>query len=675
MPDTLKKIKFCMAVVLLCAAAACFDSDEKDKGPAKEWTIMYYGAGDNNLEEQLMADINEMETVDVSKKANIVILMDRYYNEDEELHWTGDGNWSDTRAYEIHYETDKFNMKLGCDSKRIAIPDLGIKTDEKKELNMGSEETLEKFIRFCKTRYPARKYALVFSNHGDGWYYQENSKMKRNASRHALADNDKYGKFVFQQKKDDNPDSAQDQLKEKGSSRAVCWDETDNYHALNIGDIRMAIENGFEGKIDLLVYDACLMGTVEVAYEMKDVAGYMVASQEAAPWYGFPYNQILTKLSKDEGETSAAGFGKNFVNEFMEAYQEGTNIEEPGVPDDGMLTMSLVDLSKIDALVNEMDKWAGENPDKLIAFDDRFKVETSFVDYSMSDLVSLLQKGHSADQVVGVVSDAVVLSRYGSMFSSMCGLTVYFPKHSAWVSSSYDENKLEFAGAADNWTRYLRNYKPVETKDELELVSARIDDDAAMRKITPDKFIRMNERNCDTSGKSILLKKNRFRKRFWDYPIFPDNAAFDSGIVIGNDDFLSSYILSDPGYHEQTPTLIKKNASVSSYIMGAKDGDLFILDAKGGDGDLRLTITAPKDVSYSVCCELYNTFSYDETEDSFSVVISGNTYTLECPDDVEPEIDPETGEEEKMIYLVYISSSDGTFSQEDPYTITLETVE
>ena len=55
-------------------------------------------------------------------------------------------------------------------------------------------------------------------------------------------------------------------------------------------EIRKSIEKGMAGEgkqLDVIAFDACLMASAEVAYELKDVAQYMVASEEtegAAGW-------------------------------------------------------------------------------------------------------------------------------------------------------------------------------------------------------------------------------------------------------------------------------------------------------------------------------------------------------------------------------------------------------
>ena len=57
--------------------------------------------------------------------------------------------------------------------------------------------------------------------------------------------------------------------------------------------------------IDVLALDACLMSSVEVAYEasLSDMVTYMVASEKSIPFDGFPYELMLTPLMEDPTAT------------------------------------------------------------------------------------------------------------------------------------------------------------------------------------------------------------------------------------------------------------------------------------------------------------------------------------------------------------------------------------
>ena len=47
---------------------------------------------------------------------------------------------------------------------------------------------------------------------------------------------------------------------------------------------------------DFILFDACYMGTIEVAYELKDVCDYIICSPTEILSDGFPYNKIVNKL-------------------------------------------------------------------------------------------------------------------------------------------------------------------------------------------------------------------------------------------------------------------------------------------------------------------------------------------------------------------------------------------
>lgn len=52
---------------------------------------------------------------------------------------------------------------------------------------------------------------------------------------------------------------------------------------------------------DYLIFDACLMSSIEALYDLRDVADYIVASPCEVMLYGFPYDQTLPHLFLDQG--------------------------------------------------------------------------------------------------------------------------------------------------------------------------------------------------------------------------------------------------------------------------------------------------------------------------------------------------------------------------------------
>ena len=112
-------------------------------------------------------------------------------------------------------------------------------------------------------------------------------------------------------------------------------------------------------KIDILGCDACLMNMLEIAYEMKDTASFMVGSEQTEPGAGWPYTAILKPLVA-QPTMSPSDLAKLIVAEYGKYFQKAREAA----------TQSALDLSRIDAtagavndlanaLINDMANVAG----------------------------------------------------------------------------------------------------------------------------------------------------------------------------------------------------------------------------------------------------------------------------------------------------------------------------
>jgi hypothetical protein len=121
---------------------------------------------------------------------------------------------------------------------------------------VGPQESLYSFLRFCATEYPAKHYMLFILGHGlvvgdDVFLYDAH------ASKHSVT------------------------LKELGKV---------------LRDFTGAIGNA---KFELVSFHSCSMSSLEVAYELRDTAKYMLASQGPAFVGSWPYSQILIRVFND----------------------------------------------------------------------------------------------------------------------------------------------------------------------------------------------------------------------------------------------------------------------------------------------------------------------------------------------------------------------------------------
>src|SRR5215213_8373497 len=219
-----------------------------------EWTIMVYSAADDAvLEEHMWFDVNEMELVGSTPQMNIIVQIDRYNGA-----FTGDGDWTDARRYRLTQDSDL---------SRIASPvvqSLG-------EVDTGDPQTLIDFVSWAINTYPAKKYALIMSDHGGGWT--------------------------------------------GGFSDMSAGDS-----ALSMPEIVSAIEDIRQAtgvdKFELIGFDACLMGQIEVFGTLYPYSNYMVASEEVIPAYGWSYAGWLRELAQDpamDGSGAAQSIVETYV--------------------------------------------------------------------------------------------------------------------------------------------------------------------------------------------------------------------------------------------------------------------------------------------------------------------------------------------------------------------------
>lgn len=119
--------------------------------PQAKWTVMVYIAGDNNLEDYVVKDLElEFGAVGSTADVQIVALADRAPGYD-----TSRGDWQGTKIYHV-------TQGMVADSAS-AVADWG-------ERNTGDAQTLIDFVTWSKDNYPADNYALYFWGHGWNWH-------------------------------------------------------------------------------------------------------------------------------------------------------------------------------------------------------------------------------------------------------------------------------------------------------------------------------------------------------------------------------------------------------------------------------------------------------------------------------------------------------------------------
>ena len=80
--------------------------------------------------------------------------------------------------------------------------------------------------------------------------------------------------------------------------------------------------NAIGHKVDVIGFDVCLLGQIETAYQFKDLAHYVVASEKTEPGDGWDYAAGFKGLSEDSN-TSPVDVAKSICTAYCAAYLPG----------------------------------------------------------------------------------------------------------------------------------------------------------------------------------------------------------------------------------------------------------------------------------------------------------------------------------------------------------------
>jgi len=161
-------------------------------------------------------------------------------------------------------ESTKTDLSLGLHFKDIITSDTLIQLVSTSAVDMADPSFLAGFINLSTNLFPADDYGLTLSNHGGGLE----------------------GGVIFT----DNTSDIQ--------SNGITVYELES--ALASTDLYKDKDVSPDGKLGVIFYSACTMGSTELAYSTKDYYRYMVASEEMTAGHD-PYRDIINGLNYDVG--------------------------------------------------------------------------------------------------------------------------------------------------------------------------------------------------------------------------------------------------------------------------------------------------------------------------------------------------------------------------------------
>jgi hypothetical protein len=368
---------------------------------------------DNNLEQYQIDDFLSMAQVGSTSSVSMLAEMDRGTSAPDDTRYN---NWVDCRRFFITRGLEPYGTN--------AISTLG-------EVNMGASATLSDFGSWGIGRCQADKYLLVIEDHGGTWV-------------------------------------------------GCCWDDTSGSDRLDSSEIKSAlstISSTLGRKIDLVWFNDCLMGSIEIAAQVYPYCNYMAASETVGWTDTWAYNTLMNSLVTNPG---------------VSPQQYCVTITDLANPHDSPshVTQSVcsIDLSKASNLVTASNSLSQSLKNNLYQYRPQIQsVRTSSSwmegpyggqDQRIIDFYQFAQNVKSmvpdstiqgqAQQILDQIGPAggsvgyIVMRERHSASASFChGLSIYFPLDSTRYNnpSGYTTN-VDFTSSTQ-WDEFLTCYYDV----------------------------------------------------------------------------------------------------------------------------------------------------------------------------------------------------------------------
>jgi len=272
--------------------ASCKDEgSEMAQDSTLSHTVLIYMAAENSLSSQVYDDIREMLAGHTSLTANDHLLI---YLDDTSL----------PSIYEVTNATTA--------TTRAGLTP--VKTYEEDQ-NSASASVLDEVLTYVETHYPADDYGLVLWSHASGWLPL---LSKANTSALVKGTQEKVKRRTF------GLDNGKNTTSNSGSQ-------------MELANLAQVLEA--HAPFRFVMFDACFMQSLEVAYELRKCTDCLVGSPAEVPGPGAPYDKVMPYMFADQFD------GDGISKAYNDYYKEIASIIENrygGV-------MSCVHLDQMDA--------------------------------------------------------------------------------------------------------------------------------------------------------------------------------------------------------------------------------------------------------------------------------------------------------------------------------------
>jgi hypothetical protein len=359
--------------------------------PQKEWTMLVYLNGDNNLDSFGATNIEQMEKEGSTDQVNVVVQ------------WASEGAG----------KTQRLLVQKSTNPNAVTSPIL----QDMGKVDMGSYKSLIDFITWGVQNYPAKHYFIDVWDHGSGWHALKAMSSSMSSVRGSFHPTD------------------------------ISWDDNsgNSITTEQLGQAMAAAAQIIGHKVDLYGSDACLMAMAEVANEMSDSVDTFVGSQETEPGAGWPYAELLQGWNSYSAATPQQ-VAKVLVDAYVKSYQNGSNGSSE-------VTFSAFDLNQMAQLDNAVSVFAKKvrtldaaSKAKLLAAAQKTQ---NFVDADYGDLGDFITNIQAArlsspevDDLKVAVEQFIIANADTTQYARAKGLSIWLPTD----ASTYSSNSARYQG-------------------------------------------------------------------------------------------------------------------------------------------------------------------------------------------------------------------------------------
>ena len=382
----MKTLKRCALLALAAVVLLACNRTEYDNAPNRRVFLMY-AAAFSNLSPSIAEDVKELCEGAIPAVGSGDILL--VYSH----HTRG--------SYSIPTNPVLFRVFHDVDGKQCrdtitVYPDTDVSS---------TPEVLHKVLSEVKEKFPARSYGLLFSSHARGWL-PVNYEDKSSGSDIWTFD-------------------APRRMPAFPETKWLGIEHPQETSGIDIRDLADAIPM----KLDFFLLDACLMGCVEVAYELRNTCHYLVFSPTEILSNGFMYDSMASHLMNVKDPEL-----QQICQEYFEYYNSLSGLYRSA-------TITMVDCTKTEALADVCAGIVAAHRDSFHAAD-RDEIQHYFYQNGSNtypwfyDLRDVFAKAGATEAELErldaalagcIVYSAATPKFFDLVLENVCGMSMYYP--------------------------------------------------------------------------------------------------------------------------------------------------------------------------------------------------------------------------------------------------------